>query len=191
MNVSYDGSLAAARRKLGCDNPIRLNLASGSDARLDHWNMDIVQKWPNSPLPCDQIWDARKNVIPFPDASVDAIVAGYLLLHVPYCHHEPLVAEMFRTLKPGGKLEVGEVDMNEAMTRWMFNPYDESARTIIWGEMGSIHGQQFADYDKHCSGHTERTLIKLLEDAGFVGVDPFKQHSAAVWYEVSVRAVKP
>lgn len=169
---------------------MKLNLACGSDVRPGWLNLDIVRKWPNSPLPCDVIWDARTNVIPYHDASADEIVAGYLFLHVPYRHHEPLAREMFRVLKPGGRLEIGEVDMPVAMARWIANPYDQSARDMCFGEQGDTHGADLADYDKHCAGHSMATLTKLLSFAGFVRIERFKQHADAVWWEMSVRASK-
>ncbi len=171
---------------------IRLNLAAGTDLRDPPWeNWDICEKWPTNSRPCDRRWDARSNCIGVPDRSVDEICAGYLLLHVPYQHHDPLVAEMFRVMKPGGRLEVGEVDMPVAMRRWLANPYDQSAREIVWGEQGSLHGQQFADYDKHCAGHSEFTLRALLEKYGFARFRRFKQHAEAVWFEMSVEVFKP
>ncbi len=174
--------------------PRRLNLASGTDLRPaeDGWvNMDICKRWLANSRDCDRVWDARSNKIPDWDGTVDEIVAGYLLLHVPYEHHEPLVAEMFRVLKPGGRLELGEVDMPLAMQRWMANPYDQSARDMVWGEQGSVHGAEFEKYAKHCAGHSAATLRALLGKHGFVRVRRFKQHSEDVWYELSMEAWKP
>lgn len=178
----------------GLEDCRRLNLASGSDLRPreEGWaNLDIVTKWPLNKRPCELQWDARKNVIPFPDDWATEIVAGYLFLHVPYQHHEPLAREMFRVMAPGGRLEVGEVDMPVAMQRWMANPYEESARDMIWGEQGHLHGAEFADFDKHCAGHSETTLRKLLTDAGFRDLRRYKQHADAVWYEMSIEGWKP
>lgn len=170
---------------------LRLNLACGSDVRPGWQNLDCVRQWPNSPRPCDVLWNALSNKIPYADNCVDEIVAGYLLLHVPYEHHAPLVAEMFRVMKPGARLEIGEVDMPVAMRRWMDNPYDQQAREMIWGEQGNVHGEHLAQYDKHCAGHTETTLRALLEKHGFTRLRRFKQHAEEVWYEMSVEAFKP
>lgn len=168
---------------------LRLNLASGHDLRpaADGWkNLDVVPKWPGAIRGCDIHWDARYNKIPFDDSTVDEIVAGYLFLHVPYPHHVPLAKEMARVMKPGGRLEIGEVDMPVAMRRWLDNPYDEGARTMIWGELGQQHGQDLAEFDRHSAGHSEATMRKMLEDAGFTFVRRFKQHAAECWYEMSL-----
>lgn len=178
----------------GLESCHRLNLASGTDLRprMDGWaNLDIVPRWPSANRPCDLQWDARSNEIPFPDTWAMEIVAGYLFLHVPYKHHEPLAREMFRVMEPGGRLEVGEVDMWLAMHRWLQNPYDESARDMIWGEQGNIHGDKFAEFDKHCAGHTEGTLRALLARAGFRFERRYKQHAEAVWYEMTLEFFKP
>jgi ubiquinone/menaquinone biosynthesis C-methylase UbiE len=171
----------------------RLNLASGTDLRpaADGWvNLDIVPKWPLADRGCDLVWDARTNEIPFPDGLFEEIVAGYLFLHVPYKHHEPLAREMFRVMAPGGRLEVGEVDMPHAMRVWMGDPYNESAREMVWGEQGSVVGDELAAFDKHCAGHSEATLKKLLSDAGFTDLARVKIHSAEVWYEMTIQGKK-
>lgn len=168
----------------------KLNLASGTDLRDPPWENWDVTTWPGTRGP-DVRWDARSDRIDCPDASIDEIVAGYLLLHVAYQHHEPLVAEMARVLKPGGRLEIGEVDMPLAMRRWLMNPMDQSAREILWGEQGSLHGSKFEEFDTHRAGHSEATLRDMLMRAGFRQIQRVKIHAATVWYELTLRAVKP
>lgn len=173
----------------------RANLASGTDLRPaeEGWvNFDIVKRWPSNSRDVDVEWDARKNVIPFPDGWFDEIVAGYLFLHVPYPHHIPLAKEMFRVMRPGARLEIGEVDMPMAMRRWMEFPCDQSARDMIWGERGAIHGPELEQYDIHCAGHSEKTMRKLLTDAGFVDLRRYYQHAQpTVWYEMSIEGWRP
>jgi hypothetical protein len=169
-----------------------LNLASGTDLRPPPWeNWDIVKRWPTNSRDADRVWDARSDRIDEPDNSVSEICAGYLLLHVSREHHVPLVREMFRVLEPGGRLVVDEVDMAKAMRRWLVNPYDQSANDICFGEQGNVHGEEFAQYDKHCSGLTDGMLIKLLTDAGFSRVNRISLHAPSVWYSMVYEAFKP
>src|SRR4029450_10905267 len=42
--------------------------------------------------------------LPFPDASVDRVMASEVLEHTP--HDVPAMAEIFRVLKPGGRVAV-------------------------------------------------------------------------------------
>lgn len=169
---------------------IKLNLASGTDIR-DGWvNLDIVPKWPIASRGCDVIWDARKDKIPFDDNSVDEIYAGYLLLHLAPSYHASVLAEIRRVLKSAGILVIGEVDMDIVMRRYLENPFDHRYSELIWGEQGSIHGKDLADYDKHCQGFTQSTLEKLLSDNGFQGFQRIRVHCAEVWYELTISCMK-
>lgn len=175
---------------------LRINIACGSDVRDDFVNLDVVRQWPTPPRPCDAIWDARKDRLPFDDNSVDEAVAGYLFLHTAPCHHDRLIRDIHRVLKPRGRLEVGEVDMEVTMRRWLANPNDASANQMIWGEMGCddkfrpIPGMiELAEFDKHCQGFTETTLRALLKRGGFeTEAIRFKRHQ--VYYELSLEVWK-
>ena len=170
---------------------MKLNLASGTDLRPPPWqNWDIVKRWPTNARDADRVWDARTDRIDLPDASVDEICAGYLLTHVSYRHHAPLVAEMHRVLKPGGKLVVDEVDMATACRRWLANPRDLDAIHILHGEVGTTHGEQFEEYDAHRSALTFGTLNELLTKAGFRGVTRVQRHASVVWYALTVTCTK-
>lgn len=170
---------------------LALNLASGTDLRDPPWqNWDVVKHWPSNARDCDRIWDARTDRIDLPGASVDEIFAGYLLTHVSYRHHAPLVAEMFRVLKPGSLITIDEVDMRQAVARWSANPFDQDARNICWGEVGTVHGAEFEEFDAHRSGLTWAVLCRLLTDAGFRGVERFTRHAPEVWYAMTCRATK-
>jgi len=169
----------------------KLNLACGTDVRPAPWvNLDIVRQWPASPKPCDLIWDARAHKIPFPNNSVNEVKAGYLFLHVAPRHHEPLLKEIYRVMCPGGRLEVGEVDMDVTMRRWLADPMDKSANQMIWGEQGDdVPGNEdYEDFDKHCQGFTEGTLTAFLTRGGFTHVKRIKLH--AVYYELTLECRK-
>lgn len=169
---------------------MKLNLASGTDLR-DGWvNLDVVPKWPSAPRGCDVIWDARKDKIPFPDGSAEEIYAGYLLLHLAPKYHSAVLADIRRVLSPAGVLMVGEVDMEVVMRMFLENPLDTRCSELIWGEQGSIHGDDLADFDKHCQGFTEASLKKVLTDAGFTGFQRVRFHCADVFYELTLTCRK-
>lgn len=170
---------------------IYLNLASGTDLRPKPWvNLDVVPRWPGTARGCDVVWDARKDRIPYDDCSVDAVYAGYLFLHLAPQHHERVLADIRRVLKPGHPLMVGEVDMALVLPRWLQNPTDKQCTELIWGEQGDVHGSDLADFDKHCHGYQESTLRTFLERGGFRGIERIRIHDAAVWYELTLGAVK-
>jgi hypothetical protein len=176
--------------------PVKLNLASGTDLRPRPWvNLDLVSQWPPSPSgitypPCDVIWDARKDRIPFPDDSIDEVYAGYLLLHLGPIFHTPVLAEIRRVLKPGAPCLFGEVDMELVFLKWLQNPEDVGVSELVWGEQGSTHGASLADADKHCWGFTEGKLRNLLTARGFKDISRVRIHVAAVWYELTLRCTK-
>lgn len=172
---------------------MKLNLACGTDVKPAPWvNLDVVRKWPQAPRPCDILWDARKDRIPFAEGSVDEVKAGYLFLHLAPQHHTRVLKDIYRVLQPGGRLEVGEVDMEKAMTRWMKDPSDKSATQMIWGEQGNdVDGNEaYEEFDKHCQGYTPLTLRAFLEGVGLKAVKQIKLHAAEVWYELSMEAFK-
>ena len=97
-----EGMLARAREKLGNDPNIEFR----------------------------QIADPFLN-IPFADGSFDAIVSTYAYHHVPPESKADTVAEMFRVLKPGGTLGIGDLIFESEETekgalnqyRWLEEEY--------------------------------------------------------------------
>jgi hypothetical protein len=166
----------------------RLNIASGTDLRQPPWiNLDIVPKWPCADRGCDVIWDGRKDPLPFPDASIEECFCGYTLLHLPPYRHQPLLSEILRVLEPGGRLEVREVDMPVVMAKWIADPFDKCAE-LIWGEQGTVHGSELADYDKHCHGFSRDSLVTTLVNAGFRSAACFDRRD--VWYDLWAEAIR-
>jgi ubiquinone/menaquinone biosynthesis C-methylase UbiE len=170
---------------------LRLNLASGTDIRDDWVNLDIVPRWPNTSRGCDVIWDARSDRLPYDDSTVDEVYAGYLFLHLAPNHHERVLNDIRRVMKPGARLVVGEVDMDCVLRRWLVNPLDKQATELIWGEQGDVHGASLAEFDKHCHGFTEQTLSRFLLRV-FPGYFPRRGyvHSPDVWYELTMDVIK-
>lgn len=174
---------------------LRLNLACGTDIR-DGWdNLDVVEKWPLARRGCDRIWDARKDRLPYTDASVDEVYAGYLLLHLAPHHHERVLRDIHRVLKPAARLIVGEVEMDAVMRRWLSNPSDSRLAELTWGEQGELPNasdeqRKLAEFDKHCHGYTEVTLRAMLEKCGFPKARRIKVHSDSVWYELTLEAFR-
>lgn len=168
---------------------MKLNLASGTDIK-DGWvNLDVVA-WPSARRPPDVYWNA-KDPIPFPDGSADEIYCGYTFLHIPLSWHQRLLRECHRVLRPGGILTVGEVAMEELLPRWLQNPSDSYLSGLIWGEAGSVHGEDMAQWDNHMQGFTELSLARFLSEGGFTDLERVSIHSAAVWYELTIQCRKP
>jgi hypothetical protein len=186
---------------------LRLNLASGTDVRQGNgWrNLDCVKRWPLAERDCDILWDARTDVIPFPDNSADEVYAGTLLLHLAPEFHERVMRDAYRVMQPGGRVVVSEVAMDEVMRRWIANPRDARAAELVWGEQGGgLNDEQIARlgpdgvaeqrrlsaFDKHCFGYVEATLTELIERVGFRNVRRIRVHGDATWYELTLEAHK-
>lgn len=168
---------------------MKLNLASGTDIKDPPWiNLDAVE-WPIARRPPDVIWEAHQP-IPFPDGSADEIYAGYLFLHVEPSRHDGLLAEIRRVLKIGGRLMVGEVDMQILLPRWLANPSDKYLSGLVWGEQGDVHGADLAAWDKHNQGFTERSLAEFLARGGFPHARRTVLHGPAVFYELTMETFK-
>ena len=169
---------------------LRLNLASGTDIKDGWQNLDIVPRWPLATRGCDVVWDARKDALPYADGTVSEVYAGYLFLHVPPRHHQRLIADIYRVLRSGGVLVVGEVDMAKVMPRWLDDPGSKNLSELIWGEGGDVHGAEFEDFDRHVWGWTESKLRRFLEQAGFRSISRTSIHAAGVWYELTLVGVR-
>lgn len=76
---------------------MKINLGAGGDIRQGFVNHDIVQ------LPgIDVVHDLNSYPWPWPDASVDELVAKDLLEHLD--EFMPAMEEIFRIVRPGGRI---------------------------------------------------------------------------------------
>src|SRR5262249_30621074 len=76
----------------------RLNLGCGTDIRAGWINLD------KAALPgVDVVHDLALVPLPFPDGQFEHVCAKDVLEHVDYI---PLLRELHRVLRPGGKLEI-------------------------------------------------------------------------------------
>lgn len=76
---------------------MRINLGCGLDNKDGYTNVDIVR-------PCDIIADFESGVLPFDDESAVEVNASQLMEHIH--NFIPLMNEIYRILKVGGKLKV-------------------------------------------------------------------------------------
>jgi SAM-dependent methyltransferase len=82
------------------------------------------------------------TLLPFPDASFDAVVSYYAVIHVPRTEHASVFAEVHRVLRPGGLtlLCLGAED----------NPGDDDPESWLGTRM----------YWSHFDAETNRTLVR-------------------------------
>ena len=78
--------------------PLRLNLGCGRDVRPGYENIDRL------PHPGVIVADVEGEGLPFPDGSVDAILARHVMEHV--VRFDKALHECWRVLRVGGRLEI-------------------------------------------------------------------------------------
>ena len=78
---------------------LKLNLGCGKDIRKGWVNID---RFPGEGV--DMVLDLEASKLPFPDDSVEEVLASHILEHL--LRWEDLLLEIRRVLRPGGKLTI-------------------------------------------------------------------------------------
>ncbi|WP_245550862.1 class I SAM-dependent methyltransferase [Nocardia paucivorans] len=72
--------------------------------------------------------------LPFPDNSFDVVTCTFVMHHIPESRREAALAEMWRVLRPGGRLLLADTHP----TRWM---------RVLFARGGSRHGDATDHFD--------------------------------------------
>jgi predicted SAM-dependent methyltransferase len=135
---------------------MKLNLGSGG--RLPGYiNVDIRRE-----VNPDVVWDLEQTPYPWKDCSVDEILMVDTLEHLSFRKVRNAVKELYRILKPGGKIFIQVPDM-EAKARAILEQWMED----WWNLSFWVYGGQEYKENTHKSGFTVPSLKKLLEEEGF------------------------
>ena len=145
----------------------------------------------------DVISDARH--LPLRPAIVDEIYAAHLIEHLSYDEGRELLAEAWRILKDGGRLEMSCPDLEQAIRIYRTVP-DLSHKVGTVDPLSSIlYGAQTHEFDFHRAGYDFKLLSNGLKMAGFAkirrlppGVEshPTQPPSVRMLYELHVEASK-
>lgn len=104
----------------------------------------------------------RIEAIPFPDNQFDLVLSSLMLHHVPgNASKQQGMQEMFRVLKPGGRLVIVDAALPK-------NPLLRGLATLIVG--------------KDMLAHSVEEFIPLLEKAGFDGIESGPTKSSFLEY---------
>jgi ubiquinone/menaquinone biosynthesis C-methylase UbiE len=110
----------------------------------------------------------RIEVIPYPDNQFDLVLSSLMLHHVPDPKDKQQgIAEVFRVLKPGGKVLI--VDMEPPQ-----NPHIKGLASLIVG--------------REMLAHNVREFIPLLEKAGFIDIETGPTKFRLMSYLSGIRA---
>lgn len=109
---------------------------------------------------------------PLPIASdeFDCVFSHFALEHVSYPKVPPLLAEIFRVLKPGGKAVVA-VPNTEAQMRWIQeHPEGWDGKDLFAAASELLFGSQTYEANAHKSFWSPTAATDLFRAAGFEGV---------------------
>jgi len=106
-------------------------------------------------------WDMTR--LDFPEDTFDGICSYYAIIHIPREEHQPLLANFYRMLKPGGfallclgaEHLIDDIDENYLGTRMYWSHYDTETYLKMLTESGFsvIWSKQVADESCEGSGH--------------------------------------
>lgn len=140
----------------------KMNLGCGPDLKEGWINVDIYN---NVDI---EYWDIIQNVVPQNwKNSYDYILINHTLCLFSYSDVELALAKILKMLKPGGVIEVVDVDLLKAV-----NSYHNNTPEGLPGFDGSIDER----FCKHLIGHgrksiyTPNFMVETLAKAGFLNV---------------------
>jgi demethylmenaquinone methyltransferase / 2-methoxy-6-polyprenyl-1,4-benzoquinol methylase len=134
-------------------------LRAGRDRLLDRGfvrNLDYAQ--------------LNAEALPFPDASFDAVTIAFGLRNVT--DKQRALGEMFRVLKPGGRVLI--LEFSAVRAQWLKPLYDFHSFRVLprLGEFIANDAQSYQYLAESIRKHPDQQTLKaMIENAGFAKVD--------------------
>ena len=134
-------------------------LRAGRDRLLDRGfvrNLDYAQ--------------LNAEALPFPDASFDAVTIAFGLRNVT--DKQRALGEMFRVLKPGGRVLI--LEFSAVRAQWLKPLYDFHSFQVLprLGEFIANDAESYRYLAESIRKHPDQATLKtMLETAGFASVD--------------------
>jgi len=143
---------------------MRLNLCCGDDVRDGYINIDVRKTKPNV-----LVLDLEKDLLrPFPDKSVDEILAYDCIEHISWRRIEDLLRDIHRVLKCDGRLYLRVPDLEAIAKKVILDPGFRYNELRGWKAISFwVYGGQDYPENTHKAGFTIPTLKELLESLGF------------------------
>ncbi len=144
--------------------PVKLNLGCGLDKRPGYVNIDVRRE-----VNPDIVWDLERTPLPFPDNCAEEIIAKDVIEHISWRRVEDLLRDLYRILRPGGRIYVQVPDLEAIARKIILNPDYCYGDLCGWKAISYwVYGAQDYPENTHKSGFTISTLRRLLEEVGFV-----------------------
>jgi SAM-dependent methyltransferase len=147
---------------------LKLNLCCGDDVRPGYINIDVRRTRPNV-----LVLDLERELLkPFPDDSVEEVVARDCIEHISWRRVEDLLRDIYRVLKCNGRVYIQVPDLEAIARKVIMNPDFCFGDLCGWKAVSFwVYGAQDHEYNYHKAGFTIPTLRRLLETVGFVVED--------------------
>jgi ubiquinone/menaquinone biosynthesis C-methylase UbiE len=157
-----------------------IDIGAGPHPRPDATECMDFNKWPST----TKIHNLHHFPYPYDDNCADKIYLGDVIEHLVYLAAPLALKEIHRILKPGGKFEITCPDVMWIMERIVHGDWNEKAN-VDWLRKHEDPWDNAMDYlfggwrhpeeykipgMGHINGFCEKSLVKLLEDAGFTRV---------------------
>lgn len=127
----------------------------GGDYPFFRPNMDIRSG------PTVDIVGSLEERFPLDDLSFDGVFAHFVLEHISWKKVPQFLQEVYRILKPNGKVCIVVPNLREQMLSIAYK------ETWTWDDICMLFGEQDYSDNSHKSGFSPEFLIKILRDAGF------------------------
>ncbi len=125
--------------------------ARGSVAGIDPSAAAVAYNRRRDDRPNHRYIQAPAQALPLADASVDLVMCTFVMHHIPEGHREAAISEMWRVLRPGGRLLLADTHP----TRWV---------RFLFGRSAPRPGDSFDAIDI-------RRYTPSLHSVGFTDVD--------------------
>lgn len=156
-------------RKFSSVGEIKLQLGCGER---------ILPGWLNADIYRGDIYIDITKILPLADSSVSRIYSHHLIEHVGLSQLVSLFKEMFRILKPGGRIRLVTPDLKKLIYIYQHPEQNEDIIRHYCQSTGFVHpveafNQEMRQNGEHRYIYDFAFLKILLENCGFSGVSEF------------------
>jgi len=167
-----------ATKTLNKEGSQKINLCSGPVLLDDYINIDITKN-------ADIVLDLEKDLLPFPDQSIDIIVCISAINYFSRERAREIIKDIHRVLKPGGTTRFATQDLRVLAKNYIDNNLEFYSEKLPNGQdrfPGKSIGDKFNEffYGFHCAGkhckyvYDFESLKNLFEEAGFALIEQKK-----------------
>lgn len=149
-------------------NNLRLNIGGGN---VRYTNCINIELEPHPDVDADVYGDITLG-LEFDDNTFREVLFIHVIEHIERKNHKAVFDEIWRILKPDGRLVMAFPNIIECMKRFIDNKY--GGRWILYHNC--IFGRQARNGDFHVTGIEQQDITDRLISAGFIDIN-FMSHS--------------